>query len=37
MKQRINFNKSIISKGVILFFATLFSLQAQPSVEKLFE
>ena len=37
MKQRINFNKSIISKGIILFFTTLFSLHAQTSVEKLFE
>ena len=37
MKQRINFNKSIISKGIILFFTTLFSLHSQTSVEKLFE
>ena len=37
MKQRINFSKSIISKGIILFFTTLFSLHAQTSMEKLFE
>ena len=37
MKQRINFSKSIISKGIILFFTTLFSLNAQTSMEKLFE
>ena len=37
MKQRINFNKSIVSKGIILFFTTLFCLHAQTSVEKLFE
>ena len=37
MKQRINFNKSIISKGIILFFTTLISLHAQTSAEKLFE
>ena len=37
MKQRINFNKSIISKGIILFFTTLFCLHAQTSMEKLFE
>ena len=37
MKQRINFSKSIISKGIILFFTTLFCLHAQTSMEKLFE
>ena len=38
MKQIINFNKSIISQGIIfIFLVTVFNLQAQSSMESFFE